>query len=357
MQAAICQWLRKGCSYKDACAMEGGISYETFRTWQSEKSVFSVAIKKAEAECKVARIQRAVKDHATVPIYYESRLAKVRLKPEMIASIDEQVEELLIDTNADVAEAAKAKWAQLEAIVGEPDRLRMVAEDLVKHFEARTERLMCKAMVVCMSRRIAANLYSEIERLRPQWHDDDLKLGAMKVVMTSSSSDTEEMQRHSTKKEDRKALALRMKDPADPLKLVIVIDMWLTGFDVPCLHTLYIDKLLRGHNLMQAIARVNRVYKDKTGGLIVDYIGIATELKKALRAYTEGGGEGEPTFDISVAVQTLKEKMEIVRQLFHGFDYQRYFKADIQKKLQVILEAQEHVLSLEKGRNPIPECS
>ncbi|MFA6413365.1 MAG: type I restriction endonuclease subunit R, partial [Syntrophales bacterium] len=296
-------------------------------------------------------IQRAVKDHATVPIYYESRLAKVRLKPEVIDSIDEQVEELLEDTNADVAEAAKAKWAQLEAIVGEPDRLRMVAEDLVKHFEARTERLTGKAMVVCMSRRIAANLYAEIEKLRPNWHDDDLKRGAMKVVMTSSSSDTEEMQRHNTNKDDRKALALRMKDPADPLKLVIVIDMWLTGFDVPCLHTLYIDKLLRGHNLMQAIARVNRVYKDKAGGLIVDYIGIATELKKALRAYTEGGGEGEPTFDISVAVRTLKEKLEIARQLFHGFDYQQYFKAGVQKKLKIILEAQEHVLGQENGRD------
>ncbi len=296
-------------------------------------------------------IQRAVKDHATVPIYYESRLAKVKLNPEVIASVDAEVEELLVDANADVAEAAKAKWVQLEAIVGEPDRLRLVAEDLVKHFEARTQRLAGKAMVVCMSRRIAAALYAEIEKLRPEWHNDDLKLGDMKVVMTSTNYDSDEMQRHSTTKDERKALALRMKDENDPLKLVIVIDMWLTGFDVPCLHTLYIDKLLRGHNLMQAIARVNRVYKDKEGGLIVDYIGIATELKKALRAYTEGGGEGEPTFDISVAVRTLKEKLEIVRQLFHGFDYKRYFLAKVQLKLQIILEAQEHVLGLERGRD------
>jgi len=296
-------------------------------------------------------IQRAVEDGATVPIYYESRLAKVRLDPEAVASIDEKVEELLADTDVDVAEAAKARWAQLEAIVGESDRLQMVAEDLIVHFEARSARLSGKAMVVCMSRRIAAALYEEIEKLRPDWHDDDLKRGAMKVVMTSNSSDSEQMQRHNTQKNDRKALALRMKDPDDPLKLVIVVDMWLTGFDVPCLHTMYIDKPMRGHNLMQAIARVNRVFKDKEGGLIVDYIGIATELKKALRAYTESGGEGEPTFDISIAVRTLKEKLEVTRQLFHGFDFERYFKASTQEKLTIILEAQEHILGLENGKD------
>ena len=296
-------------------------------------------------------IQRAVKDHATVPIYYESRLAKVKLNPKVIASIDEQVEELLSDTDLDVAEAAKAKWAQLEAIVGEPDRLHMIAEDLVTHFEERSSRLTGKAMMVCMSRRIAAALYEEIEKIRPDWHDDDLKHGAIKVVMTSNSSDSEQMQRHNTQKSDRKALALRMKDPDDTLKLVIVVDMWLTGFDVPCLHSMYIDKPMKGHNLMQAIARVNRVFKDKEGGLIVDYIGIATELKKALRAYTENGGEGEPTFDISVAVRTLKEKLEVARQLLHGFEYQRYFSAATQEKLAIILEAQEHILGIENGKD------
>ncbi len=296
-------------------------------------------------------IQRAVIDGATVPIYYESRLAKVRLNPEVIASIDEQVDELLEDTDLDIAEAAKAKWAQLEAIVGEPDRLRMVAEDLVAHFEERSARLAGKAMMVCMSRRIAAALYEEIEKLRPEWHDDDLKRGAVKVVMTTNNSDSEQMQRHNTEKSDRKTLALRMKDPEDPLKLVIVVDMWLTGFDAPCLHTMYIDKPMRGHNLMQAIARVNRVFKDKTGGLVVDYIGIATELKKALRDYTESGGEGEPTFDISVAVRMLKEKMELTRQIFHGFDFRRYFTASVQEKLGIILEAQEHILGMENGKD------
>jgi type I restriction enzyme, R subunit len=296
-------------------------------------------------------IQRAVDDGATVPIFYESKLAKVKLNPEVIASIDEDVEELLQDTELDVAEAAKAKWAQLEAIVGEPDRLRMVAEDLVDHFEERSSRLAGKAMMVCMSRRIAAALYEEIEKIRPDWHSDNLKQGAMKVVMTSNNSDSEQMQRHNTHKSDRKALALRMKDPNDPLKLVIVVDMWLTGFDSPCLHTMYLDKPMRGHNLMQAIARVNRVFKDKEGGLIVDYIGIATELKKALKTYTESGGEGEPTFDISVAIRTLKEKLEIVRQLFHGFNKDSYFTAPVQEKLTIILEAQEHILGLENGND------
>ncbi|MCK5015721.1 MAG: type I restriction endonuclease subunit R [Candidatus Peribacteraceae bacterium] len=296
-------------------------------------------------------IQRAVIDGATVQIYYESRLAKVRLNPEAIAKIDEQVDELLEDTDVGIAEAAKAKWAQLEAIVGEPDRLKMIAEDLVNHFEERSARLAGKTMMVCMSRRIAAALYEEIEKLRPDWHDNDFKQGVIKVVMTSNNSDSEQMQRHNTHKSDRKALALRMKDPDDPLKLVIVVDMWLTGFDAPCLHTMYIDKPMRGHNLMQAIARVNRVFKDKTGGLVVDYIGIATELKKALRAYTEGGGEGEPTFDISIAVRMLKEKLEVTKQLFHGFDYERYFKASTQEKLGIILEAQEHILGIDNGKD------
>ncbi len=296
-------------------------------------------------------IQRAVEDKATVPIYYESRLAKVRVDPVALAKIDEEVDELLVETNASVAEEAKAKWAQVEAIVGQADRLRLIAKDVVDHFEARTSRLTGKAMIVCMSRRIAAALYEEIEKLRPQWHDDDIEKGGMKVVMTTSTSDTEQMLRHETTKEGRKRLSERMRDPADPLKIVIVIDMWLTGFDAPCLHTLYIDKPMKGHNLMQAIARVNRVYKDKTGGLVVDYIGIATDLKRALRVYTESGGEGEPTFDISVAVQTLKKNIEIVRQMFHGFDYHRYFSATTQQKLHIILEAQEHVLSLTNGND------
>jgi type I restriction enzyme R subunit len=296
-------------------------------------------------------IQKAVEDGATVRIYYESRLAKVHLKPEEAAKLDEEVEAITEGEESTAKEKAKAKWAQLEAIVGHRDRLIVVASDIVDHFEKRLEVFEGKGMIVCMSRRIAVELYEEIIKIRPEWHSDDLHKGAIKVVMTSSSSDPENWQMHSTTKQDRKFLGERFKDETDELKLVIVRDMWLTGFDVPCLHTMYVEKPMRGHNLMQAIARVNRVFKDKPGGLIVDYIGIASDLKNALAAYTESGGNGTPTLDQNEAVAMCMEKFEIVEQMFSGFDYKRYFSADTREKLTIILEAQEYILGLEDGKN------
>ncbi|QQG52742.1 MAG: type I restriction endonuclease subunit R [Candidatus Falkowbacteria bacterium] len=296
-------------------------------------------------------IAQAVEDGATVRIYYESRLAKVHLKPEETAKLDEEVESITEGEENNAKDKAKAKWAQLEAIVGHRDRLAVVAADVVDHFEKRREAFEGKGMIVCMSRRIAVELYEEIVKIRPDWHDNDSKKGAIKVVMTSSSSDPENWQAHSTSKQDRKAIGERFKDEKDPLRLVIVRDMWLTGFDVPCLHTMYVDKPMRGHNLMQAIARVNRVFKDKPGGLIVDYIGIASDLKTALATYTASGGQGAPTLDQGEAVAALLEKFEIVEQMFNGFDYKNYFSSDTRQKLVIILEAQEHILGLEDGKN------
>lgn len=296
-------------------------------------------------------ITQAVEDGATVRIYYESRLAKVHLKDEEKSRLDDEVASITEGEESTAADQAKAKWAQLEAIVGHRDRLRVIAADIVDHFEKRQEVMEGKGMIVCMSRRIAVELYEEIMKIRPDWHDKDLKKGAIKVVMTSSSSDPENWQMHHTTKENRKAFGERFKDVNDPLKLVIVRDMWLTGFDAPCLSTMYIDKPMRGHNLMQAIARVNRVFKDKAGGLIVDYIGIASDLKTALATYTSSGGKGTPTLDQSEAVAKLLEKFEVVEQLFNRFDYKRYFSADTREKLTVILEAQEHVLGLDDGKN------
>ncbi len=296
-------------------------------------------------------IQQAVEDGATVRIYYESRLAKVHLKAEEKEKLDAEVELITENEESTAKEKAKAKWTQLEAIVGHKDRLKIVAEDILNHFEERQEAFEGKGMIVTMSRRIAAELYDEIIKLRPDWHDTDKQKGVVKVIMTSSSSDPESWQLHSTTKQERKALGERLKDPSDPLKLVIVRDMWLTGFDAPCLHTMYIDKPMRGHNLMQAIARVNRVYKDKPGGLIVDYIGIASDLKQALATYTESGGEGMPALDQSEAISAMMEKYEIVVQMFDKFDYKRYFSAGTKEKMTLILEAQEHILSLEDGKN------
>ncbi len=296
-------------------------------------------------------IEQAVKDGATVPIYYESRLVKVHLKPEEKAKLDEEVEAITESEENTAAERAKAKWTQLEAIVGHRERLNVIAKDIVEHFEKRQEVLDGKGMIVCMSRRIAVELYEEIITLRPDWYSADLAKGAIKVVMTASSSDPEHWQMHHTTKQDRKAIGERFKDPGDELKLVIVRDMWLTGFDVPCLHTMYIDKPMRGHNLMQAIARVNRVFKDKPGGLIVDYIGIASDLKTALATYTASGGKGAPTLDQEEAMATCLEKFEIVKQMFSGFEYKKYFKADTKEKLTIILEAQEHILALDDGKN------
>jgi len=294
-------------------------------------------------------ILQAVDDGATVRIYYESRLAKINLSEEgkrLVSDLDDELElgELT------VTQKAKAKWTQLEALVGSQDRIKQVAQDIINHFEQRQEVFEGKAMIVAMSRRIAADLYKEIISIKPEWNNDDLKKGIIKVVMTSASSDGPEISKHHTTKDQRRALADRMKDPEDELKLVIVRDMWLTGFDVPSLHTLYIDKPMKGHNLMQAIARVNRVYKDKPGGLVVDYLGIASDLKKALSFYSDSGGKGDPAIAQEKAVQMMLEKLEVVSQMFHGFAYEEYFEADTGKKLSLILAAEEHILGLENGK-------
>lgn len=296
-------------------------------------------------------IQQAVEDGATVRIYYESRLAKIHLKPEEAKALDAEVEAITEGEESTAKEKAKAKWTQLEAIVGHKDRLRDIAQDIVRHFEARQEVMEGKGMIVAMSRRIAVELYEEIIKIRPDWHSTDKKKGAIKVVMTSSSSDPANWQMHHSTKEERKQFGERLKSPSDPLKLVIVRDMWLTGFDAPCLHTMYVDKPMKGHNLMQAIARVNRVFKDKTGGLIVDYIGIASDLKEALATYTENGGKGAPTFDQAEAVAEMLRLHEIVVQMFVDFEYKTYFTSDTRQKMTTILEAQEYVLGLENGKN------
>lgn len=294
-------------------------------------------------------IAQAVEDGATVRIYYESRLAKVELSDEGRQLVEELDKELQTEDMNDV-QKAKAKWTQLEALIGSPNRLKNIAKDIVTHFEERQKVFEGKAMVVAMSRRIAAELYDEIIKLRPEWHSDDLSKGAIKVVMTSSASDGADIAKHHTTKEQRRALAERMKDPDDELKLVIVRDMWLTGFDVPCLHTLYIDKPMQGHNLMQAIARVNRVYKDKPGGLVVDYLGIASDLKKALSFYSDSGGKGDPTQQQEQAVALMQEKLEVVQQMFFGFDYKQYFAADTSSKLSWILKAEDFILGLDDGK-------
>ena len=306
-------------------------------------------------------IAQAVEDGATVKIYYESRLAKVNLTEEGRKLIEEYDREMA-DDGAPETRKAKAKWSKLEAIVGHTERLKNLARDIVAHYEKRTEVFAGKAMIVTMSRRIAVALYSEIIALRPQWHNEDLKEGTLKVVMTSSSSDKMEFDPedpdslvirayHRTNKEDRRLLSDRMKDPQNSLKLVIVRDMWLTGFDVPCLHTLYIDKLMKRHTLMQAIARVNRVFgDDKKGGLIVDYIGIGSALKDAMAFYASSGGKGNAVETQGKALEMLLEKIEVVRQLFHGFDYMRFFSVGTSERLSIILQAEEFILSREQGR-------
>ncbi len=296
-------------------------------------------------------IEQAVQDGATVRIYYESRLAHVHLKAEEKEKLDAEVEQITENEESTATDKAKAKWTQLEAIVGHKDRVNVVARDIVRHFEERQEVFEGKGMIVAMSRRIAVELYDAMITIRPEWHDSDQHKGAVKVIMTSSASDPGNWQLHNTTRQERKELGNRLKDPGDPLQFVIVRDMWLTGFDAPCLHTMYVDKPMRGHNLMQAIARVNRVYKDKPGGLIVDYIGIASDLKQALASYTGSGGKGAPAFDQSEAIAAMMEKYEIVAQMFHGFDYKRYFSTGTKEKMTVILEAQEHILGLEDGKS------
>ncbi|GAB4574675.1 MAG: type I restriction endonuclease subunit R [Anaerolineae bacterium] len=296
-------------------------------------------------------IERAVKDGATVPIYYESRLAKLELDEAERPKLDEEFEEATEGEEVDHKERLKTKWAQLEALVGAEKRIQLIAQDIVHHFEHRLEVMDGKAMVVCMSRRICVELYNAIVALRPDWHHIDDDKGSLKVVMTGSASDPVEWQSHIRNKARREELAKRFKDARDPFKMVIVRDMWLTGFDAPCLHTMYIDKPMRGHGLMQAIARVNRVFKDKPGGLVVDYLGIAHELKSALATYTESGGKGRTAINQEEAVAVMLEKYEVCCGIFHGFDWSGWTAGDPQKRLAILPAAQEHVLKQEDGKN------
>ena len=305
-------------------------------------------------------IQQAVEDGATVRIFYENRLAKIALKEEEKPRVDAEFEELTESEELTDRQKLKAKWARLEAIVGNPQRIALIAQDIVNHFESRNAVLDGKAMIVCMSRRICVDLYSAIVKIKPEWHSDDDAEGVVKVVMTGSSSDPLPFQPHVRNKPKRKALGERLKDPKDPLKLAIVRDMWLTGFDAPAMHTLYIDKPMKGHNLMQAIARVNRVYKDKEGGLVVDYIGIATDLKKALSVYTESGGKGKPAFDQDEAAEVMMGKYEVVAQMFSeqpadksqpkGFGYKSFFGLTPKEKLYFPIQAANYILGLENGK-------
>ena len=295
-------------------------------------------------------IQRSVDDGATVPIYYESRLAKLALDEGERPKIDPDFEEATEGEEVERREKLKTKWAQLEAVVGAENRVKQIAEDIVVHFEQRLEALKGKAMVVCMSRRICIDLYRELTRLRSDWHDDDDGNGAMKVVMTGSASDPAGWQPHIRNKARREALAQRFRDPDDPLKVVLVRDMWLTGFDAPSLHTMYVDKPMRGHGLMQAIARVNRVFKDKPGGLVVDYLGLAQDLKQALATYTESGGTGQTVLYQKEAVAVMLEKHEVCCALFHGFDWTKWNTGIPQDRLNLLPAAQEHVLAQEDGK-------
>jgi len=317
-------------------------------------------------------IKDAVDDGATVKIFYESRLAKVNLDEEGRRLIEEFDKELEQDEEVTEKQKAKAKWTKLEAIVGNQERVKNLAKDIVTHFEKRQTVFEGKAMIVAMSRRIAADLYAAIIALRPEWHNADMTKGIIKVVMTTNSADGPEISKHHTTKQQRKDLSERMKDPANELKLVIVRDMWLTGFDAPCLNTMYVDKPMRGHNLMQAIARVNRVFKDKPGGLIVDYLGIGTDLKKALSFYGEAGGKGNPAENIQKAFEIFKEKLEVIQQMFNEdsatrkdilveepeayyensfkFNYRRFFAVNAQEKLSIILQTEEHILGLQDGK-------
>lgn len=294
-------------------------------------------------------IAQAVEDGATVRIFYESRLAKVKLSEEGKELVDELDDEL-DQEDLTSTQKAKSKWTQLEALIGGKQRVQNIAADIVNHFTQRQEVFQGKGMIVSMSRRIAADLYNAIIAIKPEWHSDDLKKGKIKVIMTSASSDGPELAKFHTTKEQRRMLAERMKDPNDELELVIVRDMWLTGFDAPSMHTLYIDKPMKGHNLMQAIARVNRVYKDKPGGLIVDYLGIASDLKKALAFYSDAGGKGDPAVAQEQAVALMLEKIEVISAMYHGFPYEDYFDADTSKKLSMILAAEDHILGLENGK-------
>lgn len=292
-------------------------------------------------------IQDAVDDGATVPIFYEGRSAKLDVKQAEIERLSQQVEEVVEDEEDILArEKTKSEWATLAKLVGAEPRLQQVAADLIRHFENRTSTLDGKAMIVCMSRDICAQLYHAIVTIRPEWHDPDPEKGVIKVVMTGSAADKELLQPHLYSKHIKKRLEKRFKDANDSLKLVIVRDMWLTGFDAPCCHTMYVDKPMKGHNLMQAIARVNRVFKNKPGGFVVDYIGIANELKAALKTYTDAKGKGDPTHNASEALAVLLEKIDVLRGLMHGFDYGNYET----QAIQLLLPAANHILGLKDGK-------
>ncbi|HUZ16915.1 MAG TPA: type I restriction endonuclease subunit R [Spirochaetia bacterium] len=295
-------------------------------------------------------IQRAVEDGATVPIYYESRLAKLSLNESERPKIDPDFEEATEGEEVERKEKLKTKWAQLEAVVGSDKRLSLVARDIVDHFEKRFEAMDGKAMIVCMSRRICVQLYEEIVKLKPSWHGADDEEGSIKVVMTGSASDPVDWQSHIRNKARRETLANRFRDPTDKLQIVLVRDMWLTGFDAPSLHTMYLDKPMKGHGLMQAIARVNRVFKDKPGGLVVDYLGIAHELKRALATYTESGGTGSTALDQEEAVSVMLEKYEVCCAIFHGFDRTPWTSGSPGERVALLPKALEHVLAQEGGK-------
>ena len=300
-------------------------------------------------------IQQAVQDGATVPIYYESRLAKIELDENEKPHIDPEFEEVTETEEVTQKEKLKTKWAQLEALVGTEKRLGLIADDIIAHFEERLETMDGKGMIVCMSRRICVDLYNAIVKRRSEWHDNDDKKGAIKVVMTGSASDDASWQPHIRNKKRREEMATRFKNPKDPFKLVIVRDMWLTGFDAPSLHTMYVDKPRRGHGLMQAIARVNRVYRDKPGGLIVDYIGLAYHLRQALSNYTKSSGRGDATLDKAEAVAVMMEKHEICCGLFHGFDWALWAAADATDRIRLLPSAQEHILHQKDGKKRLLE--
>ncbi|MHB1736522.1 MAG: type I restriction endonuclease subunit R [Acidithiobacillus sp.] len=303
-------------------------------------------------------IQRAVADQATVPIYYESRIAKLALNQAALPHLDADFEEITEGEEEDKKQRLKSKWAALEALVGDPKRLALIAEDLVQHYERRAEAMDGKAMVVCMSRRICVDLYDAIIRLRPDWDsapEDDLdaekkQACVLKIVMTGSADDGPEWQPHIRNKTRRRTLATRFKDSNDPFRIVIVRDMWLTGFDAPCLSTMYVDKPMRGHGLMQAIARVNRVFRDKPGGLVVDYLGLADQLKQALAIYTESGGQGNPSIDTVEAIALTQEKFEVAAAMLHGFDWDKWLTGTPAERLGLIPAGQEHVLQQDNGR-------
>ena len=295
-------------------------------------------------------IQRSVEDGATVPIYYENRLARLTLDERERPHIDPGFEEATEGEEIDRREKLKTKWAQLEAIVGASQRVALIAQDIVDHFDKRREVLDGKAMIVCMSRRICIDLYRELVRLRPHWQGKEDASGCLKVVMTGAATDPPDWQPHIRNKARREKLATRFRNPDDSFRIVLVRDMWLTGFDAPSLHTLYMDKPMRGHGLMQAIARVNRVFRDKPGGLVVDYLGLAHELKRALATYTENGGAGQTTLDQSQAVRVMQAKYEICCGLFHGFQRDRWVTGDAAERLGLLPAAQEHILAQDEGK-------